>query len=67
MSTAIVGYQQVSTKGQGESGLGIEAQESAIQAYARQTGAKLVAMFTEVESGKLATRPELLKALALQL
>src|ERR1017187_6457265 len=64
MSAAIVGYQRVSTKGQGESGLGIEAQESAIQAYARQTGAKVVAMYTEVESGKLADRPELLKALA---
>jgi DNA invertase Pin-like site-specific DNA recombinase len=64
MTAAIVGYQRVSTKGQGESGLGIEAQESAIQAYARQTGAKVVAMYTEVESGKLADRPELLKALA---
>jgi DNA invertase Pin-like site-specific DNA recombinase len=64
MSAAIVGYQRVSTKGQGESGLGIEAQESAIQAYARQTGAKVVAMYTEVESGKLADRPELAKALA---
>jgi DNA invertase Pin-like site-specific DNA recombinase len=64
MSAAIVGYQRVSTKGQGESGLGIEAQESAIQAYAQQAGAKVVAMYTEVESGKLANRPELLKALA---
>ena len=64
MSAAIVGYQRVSTKGQGESGLGIEAQEAAIQAYARQTGTKVVAMYTEVESGKLADRPELLKALA---
>ncbi len=64
MSMAVVGYQRVSTKGQGESGLGIEAQESAIQAYARQAGAKVVAMYTEVESGKLANRPELLKALA---
>src|SRR5476651_1250538 len=64
MSAAIVGYQRASTKGQGESGLGIEAQEAAIQAYARQTGAKVVAMYTEVESGKRADRPELLKALA---
>lgn len=64
MSVAIVGYQRVSTKGQGESGLGIEAQEAAIQVYARQTGAKVVAMYTEVESGKLADRPELAKALA---
>jgi DNA invertase Pin-like site-specific DNA recombinase len=64
MATAIVGYQRVSTKGQGESGLGLEGQETAIQAYARQSGAKIIAMYTEVESGKLADRPELLKALA---
>src|SRR5471032_1999209 len=64
MRAAIVGYQRVSTKGHGESGLGIEAQESAIKAYAQQTGAKVVAMYTEVESGKLADRPELAKALA---
>jgi DNA invertase Pin-like site-specific DNA recombinase len=62
--TAIVGYQRVSTKGQGESGLGLEGQETAIQEYAQKTGVKVVAMYTEVESGKLATRPELLKALA---
>ena len=64
MIAAIVGYQRVSTKGQGESGLGLEGQETAIKAYAQQTGAKVVAMYTEVESGKLADRPELLKALA---
>jgi DNA invertase Pin-like site-specific DNA recombinase len=64
VSAAIVGYKRVSTRAQGESGLGIEAQESAIHAYARQTGAKVVAMYTEVESGKLADRPELAKALA---
>lgn len=64
MAAAIVGYQRVSTKGQGESGWGLEGQETAIQAYARQSGGKIVAMYTEVESGKLADRPELLKALA---
>jgi DNA invertase Pin-like site-specific DNA recombinase len=64
MSKAIVGYLRVSTKGQGESGLGIEAQKTAIEAYARQTGAPIVAFYTEVETGKLADRPELAKALA---
>jgi DNA invertase Pin-like site-specific DNA recombinase len=54
----------VSTKGQGESGLDLEAQQSAIEAYARQHGAKIAALYTEVESGKLADRPELAKALA---
>jgi DNA invertase Pin-like site-specific DNA recombinase len=61
---AIIGYLRVSTKGQGESGLGLEAQQMAIEAYARQNGAKIAALYTEVESGKLADRPELAKALA---
>lgn len=61
---AIVGYLRVSTKGQGESGLGLEAQKSAIEAFARQQGAKIAAVYVEVESGKLADRPELAKALA---
>lgn len=60
----IIGYLRVSTKGQGESGLGIEAQKAAIEAYARQAGLKVIAFYTEVESGKLADRPELKKALS---
>jgi DNA invertase Pin-like site-specific DNA recombinase len=60
----LVGYLRVSTKGQGESGLGLEAQQAAIERYARQHGAKIAALYTEVESGKLADRPELAKALA---
>lgn len=64
MATATVGYLRVSTKGQGESGLGIEAQKAAIEAHAKQTGTRIVAFYTEVESGKLADRPELAKALA---
>lgn len=61
---AIIGYLRVSTKGQGESGLGIEAQKSAIEGFARQAGQLVAAFYTEVESGKLADRPELVKALA---
>ena len=64
MATATVGYLRVSTKGQGESGLGLEAQRTAVEAYARQNGATTVTWYTEVESGKLADRPELAKALA---
>ena len=60
----IIGYLRVSTKGQGESGLGLEAQQTAIESYARQHNAKIAALYTEVESGKLADRPELAKALA---
>jgi DNA invertase Pin-like site-specific DNA recombinase len=64
MATAIVGYLRVSTKGQGESGLGIEAQRAAVEAYARQNGVGFIHWYIEVESGKLADRPELAKALA---
>jgi DNA invertase Pin-like site-specific DNA recombinase len=61
---AIIGYLRVSTTGQGESGLGIEAQKATIEAFARQAGQPVTAFYVEVESGKLADRPELAKALA---
>jgi DNA invertase Pin-like site-specific DNA recombinase len=64
MAAAIVGYLRVSTKGQGESGLGLEAQRAAVEAYAQQHGAVVVGWYTEVESGKLAARPKLAQALA---
>ena len=63
----LVGLIRVSTDRQGESGLGLEAQEAAIAAYAARTGATLLKVYREVESGghdDLADRPELLKALA---
>src|SRR5580700_10921878 len=60
----IIAYYRVSTKQQGESGLGLEGQEVAVQAYARQAGATIKASYVEVESGKLADRPQLAKALA---
>jgi DNA invertase Pin-like site-specific DNA recombinase len=60
----VVGYLRVSTRGQGESGLGLEAQKNAIENYAKQNGANIATYYTEVESGKLANRPELAKALA---
>lgn len=60
----IIAYYRVSTKKQGTSGLGLEAQRAAVESYARGEGAKIAAEFTEVESGKLADRPVLAKALA---
>jgi len=62
-NTKLVAYHRVSTAKQGNSGLGLEAQSAAIQAYADRAGACIVAAFTEVESGKLNDRPELLRAL----
>jgi DNA invertase Pin-like site-specific DNA recombinase len=64
MQGKIIAYYRVSTKQQGASGLGLEGQQAAVEAYARQTGARIAAGYVEVESGKIADRPELAKALA---
>jgi DNA invertase Pin-like site-specific DNA recombinase len=63
MRKVFIGYNRVSTKGQGESGLGLEAQTTATEAFVTSCGAKLLASYTEVESGKHTDRPELAKAL----
>jgi DNA invertase Pin-like site-specific DNA recombinase len=63
MAAAVI-YRRVSTREQGNSGLGLEAQQATTEAYARQTGANIVGTYTEVETGKIADRPELKKALA---
>ncbi|ASG19508.1 recombinase family protein [Nitrospirillum viridazoti] len=55
--TRYVAYYRVSTRRQGESGLGLEAQMSAVRAHVGH--APLVAEFTEVESGKVNARPQL--------
>ena len=63
----IVSYYRVSTKKQGESGLGLEAQRAAVVAFAKAEGFEVAAEFTEVESGKGADaidrRPKLKAAL----
>jgi DNA invertase Pin-like site-specific DNA recombinase len=64
MAVEIIGYLRVSTKKQGESGLGLEGQKTAVEGYARQTGARVGAWYTEVETGKRADRPELSRALS---
>ncbi len=58
-----VGCERVSTARQGASGLGLAAQSSAIQGYSRSRGAEVAAIFTEVESGRKADRPELARAI----
>lgn len=64
MAKQIVGYIRVSTAGQGASGLGLEGQQAAIDAYAKANGAIVAKTYTEVESGRKGDRPELAKALA---
>jgi DNA invertase Pin-like site-specific DNA recombinase len=63
MSKALVSYLRVSTKKQGLSGLGLEAQRAAVAEYAAKEGLKVVAEYVEVEGGKKADRPQLLTAL----
>src|SRR5687768_11252995 len=60
----IIGYVRVSTVKQGESGLGLDAQLSAIDLYAKANAGKVLTLYREVESGKNNERPELHKALA---
>ncbi len=62
----LVAYKRVSTKRQGDSGLGLEGQEATIAAHVATSGCRLVASYTEVESGKLSSldRPQLALALA---
>lgn len=57
-------YYRVSTKKQGESGLGLDAQRSYVKHY--YEGKPVIAEFTDVRSGKtISKRPELKKALDL--
>jgi DNA invertase Pin-like site-specific DNA recombinase len=61
-----IAYFRVSTAKQGRSGLGLEAQEAAAQAFiaGRGADAALLASYTEVESGKRNdNRPELARAM----
>ena len=65
MKLRAIAYYRVSTKQQGVSGLGIEAQEAAVAAYVATTGMKLLAPpYVEVESGTKGDRPKLAAALA---
>lgn len=64
-----IGYLRVSTREQGDSGLGLEAQRNAIIAFCEREGLFLESWYSEVESGKrisdtLDERPQLQVAIA---
>ena len=59
---AFVAYYRVSTERQGRSGLGLEAQRKAVEDFLNGGNWRLVAEFTEIESGKHSDRPALAKA-----
>jgi DNA invertase Pin-like site-specific DNA recombinase len=59
----VIAYYRVSTEAQARSGLGIDAQRQAVRALCEARGWQVIAEHTEVESGKVATRPELTAAL----
>lgn len=62
---ALVAYTRVSTGKQQASGLGLAAQQEAIERYAERAGFPILATFTEVESGAAKDRPQLAAALDL--
>ena len=62
--TRYVAYFRVSTDKQGRSGLGLDAQRTAVRDYINGNGERVLAEYTEVESGGRNDRPELAKALA---
>ena len=60
-----VSYYRVSTDKQGRSGLGLEAQKEHVERFVQSRSGTITHEYTEIESGKLASRPELRRALAL--
>lgn len=63
----LIGLVRVSTGKQAESGLGLEAQQAAIESYRTMVGGNLLRTYTEVESGMhddIEGRPQLRAALA---
>ncbi len=65
MGVGFVSYLRVSTRAQGRSGLGLDAQRSAVSAHVAARHGRLLAELLEVESGKRNDRPRLAEAMAL--
>src|SRR5260370_14208832 len=68
MPKPMVAYYRVSTREQGRSGLGLDAQRAAVARFAEAEGFEVVAEHVEIETGKgadaLDRRPKLAAALA---
>ncbi|WP_038972309.1 recombinase family protein [Bradyrhizobium genomosp. III] len=64
MKRRFVAYYRVSTRKQGQSGLGLDAQRAAVANHLGDLQANVIAEFTEVESGRRNDRPALDEALA---
>ena len=66
--SSVIAYYRVSTGGQARSGLGLAAQQEAVQRFVAAEGLELIGELTEVETGKgadaLDRRPVLREALA---
>jgi DNA invertase Pin-like site-specific DNA recombinase len=58
-----VAYYRVSTRAQGRSGLGLEAQQASVGRFLQSVSGNLFAEFTEVESGQKVARPQFNEAL----
>jgi DNA invertase Pin-like site-specific DNA recombinase len=68
LTKPLIAYYRVSTREQGRSGLGLDAQRAAVARFAEAEGFEVAAEFTEVETGRgddaLDRRPQLAAALA---
>lgn len=62
--SSLIAYYRVSTKKQGQSGLGLEAQQTCVADFAQSCYHNIIGAYQEIETGKKADRPELRKALA---
>ncbi len=60
-----VAYYRVSTRQQEHSGLGLDAQRQTVRQYIKHNGNRIVAEFTEIESGRKKDRPQLNTAIQL--
>src|SRR3954468_3062279 len=59
-----VAYYHVSTKQQGSSGLGLDAQRESVMRYLNGGSWELAGEFVEIESGKRSDRPQLAAAIS---